>query len=97
MYRCNDCGEYFDEPEEKHTSYESYYGVAGDFPTRTPLTLYICPWCFGEDFEEATEDDLEEIYEEEEYDYRDEPDYETRSERLMVDAAVERWKEERGK
>lgn len=45
MYKCNDCGEWFDEPRRKETTYENYYGVASQFAYGTPLELHTCPFC----------------------------------------------------
>lgn len=55
MYKCNNCGAVFDEPYEKHTTYESYYGIADEFSYHTPLTLYVCPCCSDDDYEEYDE------------------------------------------
>lgn len=46
MYKCNKCGEVFDEPESREETlsydpvYKEYYNV--------------CPYCGSEDFEDAT-------------------------------------------
>lgn len=61
MFRCLDCGEVFDEADELYTTYESYYGVASDFPDRTPLTLEVCPRCESDQI-----DEIDDFYEEEE-------------------------------
>lgn len=60
MFRCNDCGEYFEEADEIRTSYEAYYGVASDFPDRHPMTLEVCPNCHSDDIEEADEEEEDE-------------------------------------
>ena len=64
MYRCLDCGEVFEEPDEMHTSYEAYYGVSSDFPDRTPLTFEVCPRCESDQIDEI--DEMDELYDEEE-------------------------------
>lgn len=61
MYRCLDCGEVFDEADEMYTTYEAYYGVASDFPDRTPLTLEVCPRCKSDEI-----DEVDDVYEDEE-------------------------------
>lgn len=65
-YRCGDCFEIFDEPREKHTTCESYYGVSGLFSSYNSLILEVCPYCGSEDIEEFDEEDEEEEEEEDE-------------------------------
>lgn len=60
MYRCEYCEREFEQPKEIHTNYESLYGVSGEFGGSTPCTLYFCPYCEREDFEEIDDEDLEE-------------------------------------
>lgn len=60
-YKCRDCGEIFDEPRVKQTTYESYYGAP--FESRTPLTLWLCPAC-GEEVDEDDEVNENYLYEE---------------------------------
>lgn len=57
MYACNQCKELFEKEDAlvKHTTYESLYGVTGQFANYTPLTLYYCPHCYSEEFDEAIE------------------------------------------
>lgn len=57
---CNDCGETFMKPDVIRTTYESYYGVEGEFPNSTPCTLEVCPYCGSEDIDEEDEDEEEE-------------------------------------
>lgn len=60
MYKCNQCKAVFEEPEEKHTTYEIEYGVANDFSYSTPLILHTCPYCGSErikEYEEELEDE----------------------------------------
>lgn len=52
MYRCDNCRATFEEPDEEHTTYESYYGVSSLFPNSTSMTLYVCPYCGSDDIEE---------------------------------------------
>lgn len=61
MFRCLNCGEEFNEPDELRTTYEAYYGVASDFPDRHPMVLGVCPNCHSDDI-----DEVDEIYEEDE-------------------------------
>lgn len=52
-YHCPNCGEDFDEPHERRTTYESEYGVAHLFGgNNTPCIVYACPYCHNEDIEE---------------------------------------------
>ena len=60
MYRCNECLELFEYPNTHNTTYESYYGVADQFPNSTPLTLELCPNCGSENIEEVEETEEEE-------------------------------------
>lgn len=55
--KCNDCNRSFDEPSEKETSYENYYGVSSEFSDSTPLTIEVCPYCGSEDIEEDEDAD----------------------------------------
>ncbi len=55
MYVCNNCGADFAVPDKVHTTYESYYGVSGEFRYHTPITLDVCPYCGDDDFEEDDE------------------------------------------
>lgn len=57
MYKCKDCDKEFKEPRAVHTTYESYYGVYGDFPNTNPMTYYCCPYCHSEEIEEVEEDE----------------------------------------
>jgi len=59
MYKCCNCDEVFYEPDEKHTTYESYYGVSSEFPNSTSLTLYVCPYCGYDELKEIEEDEDE--------------------------------------
>ena len=56
MYKCNDCDKRFEEPEDKITSYEDYYGVDGG---HSLLYLEICPYCGSEDIQEIRMEELE--------------------------------------
>lgn len=60
MYRCSICKKKFEEPKKINTTYESYYGVASDFQSYTPLTLEVCPFCSCEEINEIEEYDEEE-------------------------------------
>lgn len=55
MYKCSECGRFFDEPNEVRTSYESYYGVSNLFPNSTPFVYGTCPHCNSESYEECHE------------------------------------------
>ena len=60
MYKCDDCGSTFDEPEIVSYCKEEYNGVADLFGHQTWGTYDACPDCGSEDFERFTEDDDEE-------------------------------------
>lgn len=57
MYKCRDCGEYFDEPKIYYEKYE-FWG------TPVAEAFYVCPCCEGSDFDEdwivEEEEDAEE-------------------------------------
>lgn len=53
---CYDCGNPFDEPDTKRTSYEDIYGVGREFSGRTMVNVYICPYCKSDDIEEEEEE-----------------------------------------
>lgn len=55
MYWCYNCEKRFEDPIEKHTTYENYYGL--ETPQHTPLTLCLCPYCGSEEIEEEVEED----------------------------------------
>lgn len=50
-YVCNNCKKEFFEFKKIKTTYESYYGVASEFPNSTPLELKVCPFCDSDDIE----------------------------------------------
>lgn len=51
MYKCNDCGNHFDEPEFTITKEpHEYWGV----PIDEAFTEYHCPYCGSEDFESGS-------------------------------------------
>lgn len=55
MYKCRDCGKYFDEPK-KYTDWVEFWG------SNVPMYSYTCPCCDGDNFDEA---DIVEAEEEE--------------------------------
>lgn len=55
MYRCERCGEIFDEPDSKEICFESYYGVGSMFQDRHYGSVAICPECGTEDIEKYYE------------------------------------------
>ena len=55
--KCFICNKLFDEPELKNTTYESYYGVAGELSSRTPITIELCPYCGSEEIAESSEEE----------------------------------------
>ena len=59
-YRCDNCGETFEEPDYELTSYEDYYGVSSLFPDRHYMYLSVCPNCGSEDIEEFDDEEEEE-------------------------------------
>ena len=56
MYKCNNCNCEFEEPRTLKTSYESYYGVSGEFLGSTPLEIEVCPCCEDNNFEIIRDD-----------------------------------------
>lgn len=58
MYRCENCGCEFSEPNEVTTTYAKYLGI-DDAIGGNHLTLYLCPRCDSEDIEEVEEDEEE--------------------------------------
>lgn len=58
-YLCGGCGREFDEYETLETYYEVYYGLST--PSRTPLTLAVCPHCDSEDIMEYRRDEEDEF------------------------------------
>lgn len=59
MWKCDNCGERFYEPEEERDSYESYYGVSSMFSSRHYFTTNVCPFCGSEDIEESEGEEWE--------------------------------------
>lgn len=56
MYKCNDCGEVFDEPKYVQESRGEFWGAP------CSETMAYCPHCESEDFEEYYgEEDEEEL------------------------------------
>lgn len=58
--KCNNCNKTFETPRTKKTTYESYYGVAGELSSKTLITIETCPYCGDEDIVEEDEDEGEE-------------------------------------
>lgn len=58
MYKCLNCGKEFEEPSQRHETYEHYYGCT-DLESRTPFLLTVCPRCGSEEFKEIKEIDEE--------------------------------------
>lgn len=59
MWKCDNCRRTFEEPEECETTYEDMYGVAGQFGSSTPCTVYVCPYCGDDGYLEELEDEEE--------------------------------------
>lgn len=57
--KCNNCNKTFETPRTRKTTYESYYGVAGELSSRTPITIEVCPHCESEEIAEENEDEDE--------------------------------------
>lgn len=64
MWKCEQCGEIFEEPETKLVDLESEYGVADLFGDHHYAREFCCPRCFGLEITEEFDDEDE--YEEEE-------------------------------
>lgn len=56
MYKCFNCGEYFDEPDYRNICLESYFGVASQFDNYNYREISLCPYCGSEDIEEVYDD-----------------------------------------
>lgn len=50
-FRCNDCGNYFEEYEEVEEDRGEFWGMPAY------ETMYYCPFCGSEDFDEVKEED----------------------------------------
>ena len=63
--KCCDCENEFDKEDlkESYTTYEEYYGVGTMFSYGNKMTLYTCPYCKSENWQEV---DIENDEEEEE-------------------------------
>ena len=53
---CRNCHKEFDRPKLCKTTSEAMYGVAGDFGSRTPVTIEVCPYCDDDDIEDGEKD-----------------------------------------
>lgn len=73
MWICENCGEEFQEPILRKTTFETEFGVSHLFPTSHECTIKECPRCNSDDIEEmrlcdicgeyCKEDDLEDTTE----------------------------------
>lgn len=54
---CRNCHKEFDRPKLRKTTYEALYGVAGEFGSRTPVTIEICPYCGDDDIEDESNEE----------------------------------------
>lgn len=45
MYRCNECGETFEEPIYMEVCWEDYYGVGSMFENKNYGVIAECPYC----------------------------------------------------
>lgn len=59
MWKCDNCGALFDEPEVERESYEGYYGVSGMFSDRHYFSIEVCPSCGSEDIDSYCEEEDE--------------------------------------
>lgn len=62
MYKCENCNEVFDESDadKVHTTYESEYGVSGEFASSTPYSYLVCPYCKCDELEEYEDEEEDE-------------------------------------
>jgi DNA-directed RNA polymerase subunit RPC12/RpoP len=60
MYKCNECGHEFDEPERWDEMRGEFWGVMAY------ETMAGCPRCYSTDFDEISEDDDDETSDDEE-------------------------------
>lgn len=56
-YRCEECGNEFEKPDNKAIIFEDYYGVNSLFETRTKTNIDVCPNCHSENITELYECD----------------------------------------
>lgn len=61
MYKCEDCGSVFDEPEHVPYCKEDYNGVADMFGRQTWGTYEACPYCGSEEINSYCEEDDDEF------------------------------------
>ena len=59
MYKCEDCGSVFDEPESVRYCYEEEYGVTSLFGDRHYGYYDACPFCGSEEIHSYQEEDDE--------------------------------------
>ena len=66
-YRCDHCGEVFEEPHYREVSAEDYYGVGGMFSYSHSMSVCVCPLCGSDVVKEIEEDDEKDYESDEEY------------------------------
>lgn len=57
MYKCNDCGSIFDEPDSEYIDLEEYYGVGSLFNDHHHEYMSVCPCCGSNDYEYYDEEE----------------------------------------
>jgi predicted nucleic acid-binding Zn-ribbon protein len=57
MWKCNRCGEVFEDPASREYCCEDYAGVGSMFPDRHYSSYDVCPHCGSARIEEVWEDE----------------------------------------
>ena len=56
MYRCQNCGSRFDEPNFIEYYAENFYGVGSWFDSKNTIIVRECPRCGSDDIEEICDE-----------------------------------------
>ena len=59
MYRCECCGEVFQQPEFRKFCYEEHFGVSSIFPNKNYGEYAVCPECGSKRIDDYYEDEEE--------------------------------------
>ncbi len=63
MWKCNDCGSIFSEPDSRRFCYEDECGVSSMFSDRHYGEYDVCPYCGSGDIDSYWEDEDDEFEE----------------------------------
>lgn len=56
MYRCQNCGRRFDEPNYMEYYAEDFFGVGSWFDSKNTIIVRECPCCGSDDIEEICDE-----------------------------------------